>query len=463
MLPRFAEHNLTEWYKRPHNRRKPLMIRGARQVGKSTLVRNFAKKMGLVLHELNLERFIELEPVFKSFNTTLIQKELSVYLKSRFPIPNSLLFLDEIQAVPSAIPALRYLYEDLPDLPIIAAGSLLEFVLSDHTFSMPVGRIEYLHLYPMSFQEFLIGLGDTFLTDWIKNYHVGDPCPFAAHQALVRHQREYLFVGGMPEAVAVFLEQKNILDLMRVQEIILTTYQDDFSKYGKKIDPLQLKLVFQRIPALIGQKIKYVHLSREEKARAIKKTIDLLIQARVVNPVFHSSCSGIPLFACADLDIYKLFFLDIGLANRLLKTNWSQMNAEDVVHLINAGPLAEQFIGQHLLMQESALQYPRLTYWLREGKLNNAEVDYVVAYGNNLIVPIEVKAGKSGTLKSLHQFVLAHQSSFAVRFDLSLPQFSLVENKLKQYHLLSLPLYMVEELPRLIEESKPTYPLQISG
>lgn len=445
------------------------MIRGARQVGKSTLVRNFASKMGILLQEINLERFLELEPIFKSLNTTQIQKELSAHLKSSLPSPHSLLFLDEIQATPSAIPALRYLHEDFPDLPIIAAGSLLEFVLSEHTFSMPVGRIEYLHLYPMSFQEFLLGQGDTFLIERIRNYHVGDFFAQTLHQELVRRQREYLFVGGMPEAVAIFLEQKNILALTRIQETILETYQDDFSKYGKKIDPLQLKLVFQRIPALMGQKIKYVHISREEKAKEVKKSITLLMQARVITPVFNSSCSGVPLFACADLETYKLFFLDVGLANRVLKTDWTEVNAMEPRRLINEGSLAEQFVGQHLLVQGHSVQSPRLTYWLREGRANNAEVDYVMAYGGGSIIPIEVKAGKSGALKSLHQFMLEHKSPLAVRFDLGLPQRSIVESKVNtscgvesvSYPLLSLPLYMVEELPRLLYDEmdkKPSIP-----
>ncbi|MBU2622130.1 MAG: ATP-binding protein [Proteobacteria bacterium] len=453
MLQRTAEKYLINWYRKNH--RKPLVLRGTRQVGKSTLVRHFAEKNGLVLNEVNLEQNLYLNNLFKTLDIDSIIRELDALLGRNIQDPGAILFLDEIQATPHAIQALRYFYEEKPDLPVISAGSLLEFALAGHHFSMPVGRIEYYHLGPMTFTEFLTAV-EPGLNRYLSEFRINKTMPVTAHQKLVKRQREFLFVGGMPEAVNAFAEENSLMEVTAVHRSIAGTYQDDFSKYAKQKDLALMQKVFRRIPRIIGQKVKYSNISREDKSRNVKSVIDLLVKARVCHQVFHSHCSGVPLIADINENVYKTLFMDVGLAAYLTGLDWIALQALDGDALVNEGKLAEQFVGQHLL---NPLEPPQLTYWLRELKTANAETDYVTANGNQ-VIPIEVKAGKSGTLKSLQQFALSKNAALCVRFDLNLPDIRQITHSARidggstpvSYTLLSLPLYMVEELPRILNE-----------
>ena len=453
-MKRLAEKNLEDWIRRP--RRKPLIIRGARQVGKSTLVRNFAKSQRRELIEVNLERNINLDSIFKTNNVQQILAEIEALTGVVVRDETTLLFLDEIQSTPSALPCLRYFYEDRPNLPVIAAGSLLEFVLEKHDFSMPVGRIEYLHLGPMTFKEFLISLHEENLLAYFKEGQGDFNIPEMAHQKLLRRQREFLFVGGMPESVLAFSGSKSLLEARAVHRSVIQTYQDDFAKYSRKTPLPRLHHVFSSLPRRIGEKVKYSQISQEDRNSDIKSAIDLLIKARLFLPAFHSDCSGLPLRAGMDEKVYKLYFLDVGLLNYLNGLDWKTIESLDERTLINEGKLAEQFTAQHLAYAEGGLEPPSLFYWLREGKTANAEVDFVVSLKDQ-VVPIEIKAGKSGSLKSLQQFALSKNTRFACRFDLNLPSRQTVEHHLRQregtkkvvFSLLSLPIYLVEEISKV--------------
>lgn len=457
MLSRSAEKYLYTWYHK--NRRKPLILRGARQVGKSTLVRGFAKNNSLLLNEINLEQHLYLDKIFKSLDLDIILRELDALVGRNINAPDSILFLDEIQATPHAIAALRYFYENRPDIPVISAGSLLEFALADTAFSMPVGRIEYYHLGPMTFSEFLNAVEpglSSYLSDFHIGFHIDQPIPETAHRKLIKRQREYLVVGGMPEAVNAFAEENSLAEVTTVHRSIAETYQDDFSKYARQKDLALMQIVFRQIPRIIGQKVKYSNISRENKSREVKAVIDLLVKARICHQVFHSHCSGVPLMADINENAYKLIFMDVGMAAWLTGTDWIAMQALDGQSLVNEGKLAEQFIGQHLL---NPFESPRLAYWLREAKSANAEVDYVTTRGNE-VIPVEVKAGKSGTLKSLQQIAANKKISFCVRFDLNPPTIQDVTYTTGvsggsvevAYTLLSLPLYLVGELPKILDE-----------
>ena len=217
MIFRKAELHLKEWYR--SSRRKPLVLRGARQVGKSTLVRQFAANNGLALAEINLERHLYLNAVFKALDIDRIIYELEAVAKQKINTDDTVLFLDEIQSTPHAIQALRYFYEDRPHLPVIGAGSLLEFALADHNFSMPVGRIAYYHLGPLTFKEFLSSVSPN-LEDYLTGFRLNQDIPLAAHKQLLNHQREYLFVGGMPEAVQLFVDEGSLTEVTAVQRSI---------------------------------------------------------------------------------------------------------------------------------------------------------------------------------------------------------------------------------------------------
>jgi len=454
-LRRFCEQKLTNWLSSPY--RKPLVIRGARQVGKSTLVRQFAESQGLVLHEVNLERHPTLTNLFKTHNIKAILQELE-YICGRGPLdaPLSLLFLDEIQAVPIALATLRYFHEDCPQLPVIAAGSLLEFALANHSFSMPVGRIEYLFIGPVSFEEFLNASGEDRLLKLLREYEPGNPFPQAAHTRLLERQREYLLAGGMPEAVQRYLDTGNLDEAFQVQASVVETFRDDFGKYARDTDLLRIHKVFDFVPLAAGDKFKYTNVDPETPARQVRNAVDLLAKAGVIHLVFHTDASGIPLRATRNDRVFKTYFLDCGLLNRMCGVNRIAAAEMTERRFINEGRMAEQFIAQHLLYLGRADERPGLNYWLREAKAGNAEIDFVIQMGTR-IVPIEVKAGKSGTLRSLQQFIAHKSAPLGVRFDLNPPSFQHVSHPARietgnvetEYDLLSLPLYLVEQLPRL--------------
>ncbi|MDD3045304.1 MAG: AAA family ATPase [Candidatus Delongbacteria bacterium] len=413
---RSNEKSLKDWLN--SYGRKPVIIRGARQVGKSTLVRMFAKNEGLDLVEINLEKYLFMNEIFKTFDIPVILRELEGIAGKTFN-EKSLLFLDEIQAVPNALACLRYFYEERKELPVITAGSLLEFTLSEHSYSMPVGRVDYRYLGPMSFNEFIYNLYPE-LKKYISCINEVKNMPDTIHKKLTEKFKEYLFIGGMPEAVLAYKETGSLESVKTVHRSICDTYLDDFAKYGKKSkELLLLQKLFRAIPQNIGDKVKYTNLSKEHKSVEVKSAVEMLIKARICNPVYGSDCSGIPLKATENREVYKLMFLDVGLVNHITGLNINNINSLDADSLINKGRIAEQFVSQHLINSEDMTRPSDLNYWLRENKKGNAELDFVEEIGGK-IVPLEVKSGKSGTLKSLHQFVaLKKDIKYAVRFDLN--------------------------------------------
>ncbi len=446
----FLENWLTK------NNRKPLILRGARQVGKSTLVKIFSEHASRPLAEINLERHSGLTEIFGQKDPTKIVDLLEALPNSKPISADTLLFLDEIQATPEAIPTLRYFYEDMPELAVISAGSLLEFALIDHNFSMPVGRIEYLHIGPMTFTEFLDAIDESKLATIIRSFELGTTVNPVIHNRLLELLRTYYFVGGMPEAIKIFAHSKRLNDVSEVHNSIIETYRDDFPKYVGNRNLSRIQTVFNFAARNVGKKVKYTQFSAKDKSATIKKDIDLLCMARVLSKVIHSHSNGLPLQAELEEKIYKLIFLDVGLMNAISGLGWNAISKMSDTSLVNEGVIAEQFIGQHLqdLLASSANR--ELTYWLREGKSTNAEVDYVFVI-NGKIIPIEIKSGATGSLKSLHQFIAEKNGTIAIRFDTNLPNRHTIETTIKQssgskalkYTLLSLPLYLVEQLPYL--------------
>ena len=445
---------LENWLRKP--RRKPIVLRGARQVGKSTLVRLFAKQQNRPLAEINLERYTDLASAFRHKDPASLVNLLEALPNINTISADSLLFFDEIQAVPEAIPALRYFYEDMSQLPVVAAGSLLEFALSDHQFSMPVGRVEYLHMGPMTFTEFLDALGETKLASIIRTFDIGDDINPVIHKRMLDILRTFFFVGGMPEAVNTYADSKRLKDVSDVHNSIIETYREDFPKYVGSRNLARIQNVFNFAARNVGNKVKYSQFSNQDKSATIKTDIELLCMARVLSKVIHSHCSGLPLQADIEEKIYKLIFLDVGLMNAICGLGWNTISQMADTQLINEGAIAEQFIGQHLQDILSTSLNRELTYWLREVRSSNAEVDYVLAL-NAQIIPIEVKAGATGSLKSLHQFVGEKGVPLALRFDTGLPSKQAVNTRVRQgeklidvnYQLISLPLYLVERLPAL--------------
>lgn len=444
---------LEKWKNSPHH--KPLVLRGARQVGKTSLIRDFASQFFDQLIEINLDH-PDNQPLAQAFETTSPKNLipiLEVHFKTRIIPGKTLLFLDEIQAAPKAFAMLRYFYEDQPDLHVISAGSLLDFILKDHEFSMPVGRIEYMYLSPMSFEEFLSALGEKPLLDFIQSFGLPHTIPPPFHEQLLALIKLYLVLGGMPEVIQRYDESKDLNACFQIQKNILATYEDDFHKYQKRINYDRIKKVFLRLPNLVGQKLKYVHLDPSEQSKPLSQTLDLLCRARVCYRIYHSSCQGIPLKVGVNEKVFKILFLDVGLMSQSCGLSFLDVQQAKDLSLLNQGRVTEQFIGQHLLYAHPPYQEPELFYWSREKRNASSEVDYVFSVDQR-IIPVEVKSGKTGRLRSLHTFVAEHDVPCAVRFNSDLPSFYTTKTALPQTNanlrLLSLPFYLVEQVKRLV-------------
>ena len=433
-----------------------MVLRGARQVGKTWLVREFARENFSQLVEINFDQTPDQAKLFVKGDVDRCLQLLEIEYETEI-IPNeTLLFLDEIQAVPEILPYLRYFYEDRPDIFVIAAGSLLEFLLSEHDFSMPVGRIEYLHLGPLTIEEFLLAMDQQRLVSFLSNFHPSDSIPESLHQKCLDFLKLHWIIGGMPAAVSAYRDTKSFRQPGKEHGIILQTYEDDFSKYGKRIYPQRLRKVFQRIPTMVGKKLKYVNLDQEERSKDLADTLDLLEMAKVIYKVHHSAGNGVPLGAEMKEKDFKPLFLDTGLMARSLGLTLSTLQAEQELTLVNQGAVAEQFIGQHLLYSSISHEKPKLYYWNREKRSASAEVDYLISLSDR-VIPVEVKAGASGSLKSLQVFLAEKNVSVALRFNSMAPSLTelAVKNKGKPahpYQFLSLPHYLVCQSKRLIAE-----------
>ena len=430
------------------------MLRGARQVGKTYLVRELAK--GFVHYlELNFEEDESLGALFKSKNPQVICE----LLESRFDIPlvdgESLLFLDELQATePYVLESLRYFYEKRPGLHVVAAGSLLEFLLDaderkkkKENFSMPVGRIEYMFVAPMDFEEFLQAAGKKGLFRWLQEFQLGDDVPDAFHQELSTWLRRYLAVGGMPAVVDAYVND-GVMAAEREQQLLLSTYHDDFPKYSDRVPAARIQKVFKAVPVLLSKKFVYARVDSDEKARDLSAAVRLLCLARVMARVVHTSANGTPIGDGRDDKVFKPLFLDTGLCCRALGLKLSDFLDDDDALLANHGPVCEQFVGQHLLYAGAEYEEPATFCWVRETAKSQAEVDYVAQIGT-AVVPIEVKGGTTGSMKGLHLYLNEKHADFALRFNAAKPSY-LADAHAKDvlgrdcnFRFLSLPLYMV--------------------
>lgn len=444
---------LTEWKDRKN--RKPLILRGARQVGKTYSINEFAESYFNNYIKINFEEQIELKSLFKKLDIKSIIDELSILHNTDIIPGQTLLFFDEVQTCPEAILSLRYFYEHYPNLHIVAAGSLLDHALNEMNYSMPVGRVEFCYMYPMNFKEFLIALSQNKLVNYIEKYTIDQTFSEIIHDKLLKLFRLYLFIGGMPEAVQTYIKNEKLTEVERIHNNILTTLQYDFAKYGTKKQQEYLLTVLRYSAYNIGKKVKYSNIDRETRSVNLKTAFIRLELSRIIHLIRHTNAAKIPLTERLKENIYKPLFLDVGLANHL--SGIKLINLE-ILLTENEGAIAEQFIGQELLTLYNDYIDPKLYYWIREEKNANAEIDYIYQY-NNSIFPIEVKAGKSGSLKSLHTYLFDKNLKIGIRFNLDVPSTGAFTTKTRtgkkqgelKYTLISLPLYMCSHLPKLLQ------------
>lgn len=430
--------------------RKPLIIRGARQVGKTWLVRHFANISGKQLIEVNFEKQPAYLSLFQSNDPAQILFNLSAAYNQALDPDRTLLFLDEIQAAPQILAKLRWFAEDMPQLPLVAAGSLLEFVLSNHTFSMPVGRISYMHLEPLSFEEFLSANNQKMLVEYLSTYDLSQVMPDTIHIQLLSFFKEYILVGGMPAVTAAWVARHNLSEVNQMQHDLLATYRDDFAKYKGRIAVERLDEVMMAVPKMLGQKFIFSRVNTSIQANTVKQVLDLLSKARICHRAWSSAANGVPLAAEIKEKYFKAIFIDTGLCSAALGFNFNQINANNIM-MINQGGIAEQIVGQILRTIYPPYIEPALYCWHREEVGSSAEIDYLIQH-NHTIIPIEVKAGSTGGLKSLHLFMGLKKLKLAVRINSDLPTKTSVsvQNKQVNYTLLSIPFYLTGQLPRLL-------------
>ena len=431
-------------------------MRGARQVGKSTLVRQVMAELDIDLCEVNCELHPHLDATFSKLNPQRIIDEIESLPNVKLIGPKTVLFLDEVQATPHALAALRYFYEQRPELKVICAGSLLDFTLEDHTFSMPVGRVEFQQIVPMDFEDFLWACGEEKLSEILNSFTPQNPMSSDQHARFLDLQQKYFFIGGMPEAVREYAETRKLSSARDVHESILETYKLDFSKYGLRQDLPRLSQLLDHCAQQITRPVKLTKLLPDEQSRTIRRLLNLLVHARLLSLVIHTDANDAPLGAEQRSDIFKIILLDIGLLNALIGATWNQFKNPDTAMSVRDGAIAEQFIGQELIatMRRGRQMH---NFWLRNGKATNAEVDYIVALEDQ-IIPIEVKAGKKGSLRSLKTYCDHKNPSIAFRFDTQIPSIqqlsltaesSTVKSNNATCALISLPLYASGQLARI--------------
>ncbi len=442
----FERHILMELKKwRVKDARKPLIIRGARQVGKTTVVRQFSGEFKDFIY-LNLELPADRKPFdeFSNFETFL-QVLFFLKNKSLADRANTLIFVDEIQEVPEALQQLRYFYEDAPDIPVIAAGSMLES-LFDPQISFPVGRVEYLVIQPASFSEFLGAIAETAALEQVLTV----PMAAFAHDTLLKLFRTYCLIGGMPEIVAHYSGHKDLAALTPIYESLLVSYLEDVEKYahgGSQVD--YIRHAIRSSFAEAGKRIKFQNFGNSSyKSREMGEALRALEKALLIHLVYPQTSPVLPLLP----DVSKsprLHVLDTGMLNYFVGLQREILGITDLNNVYQ-GMVIEHIVGQELLARQySALR--GLAFWVREKNSSVAEVDYLFSYEGKLI-PIEVKSGATGTLRSLAIFMDMAPHNMAVRLyagEILLSTITTPEGK--TVNLLNLPYYLVAQIEKYLQ------------
>jgi len=433
-MKRIIDYFLLEWKNESYNR-KPLLLRGARQVGKTHAARQLGKTFRNCV-EINLESSEILRTIFtQDHDPKRIVFQLSEYLQVDITPGSTLLFIDEIQIVPNAITTLRYFYELMPDLHVIAAGSLLDFAIEK--VGIPVGRVSSLYMYPMSFLEFLVALGYSQWAQAILQNSEREPLFDALHNKILNIVGTYLAIGGMPAAINAWIQTQQSRQVKRVHSDLLTSYQQDFNKYASKHQIKYLDALFNHALSQLSRKFMYSRVEGYQK-RELEPALELLQKAGLVHPITKTSGQGIPLGAEAELNDFKIIFLDVGLSQASLNLDITQWFIEPLKAFVNKGEIMEAFIGQEMLAYEDPIAKKNLYYWRRSERNSQAEIDYLIQIQEN-VIPIEVKSGEGSTLRSMHLFLETHKNSpYGLRF--STQNYSTYE-KIKSY-----PLYSVAKV-----------------
>ncbi len=403
-FPRFIHNQLSAWHSYPD--RKPLLLRGARQVGKSHAVRAWCQQANLKLLEMNFEEVPRLATVFDhDLDVLRIARELASYFGETITSPSTVLFLDEIQVAPKAITALRYFYEKSPETTVVAAGSLVEFALEG--LGLPVGRVHSSFVYPLTFVEFLRAIGKNGLALAIEEFDVQTPMPLPQliHSELLLQLKTFFRVGGMPKAVVSFSESNDLARVSAEHALLLRGYRDDFRKYARQVDWALLETIFEKMGQLAGgAPVRYSKIVHDLSSTQVRRALAAISMSLVAHKILPVSTPKLPLAAHSIDKRFKLMFLDIGLLHHILGFDWRNVDPNSDLTEIADGRLAEQFVAQELIASRSSLDQYKLHYWNRMRAGSEAEVDFVIEQCG-APVPIEVKSGARGRLRSLDEYI----------------------------------------------------------
>ena len=417
--------------------RKPLVLQGARQVGKTYLVKQFAQQEYDQFIHLNFEKNPELKDVFnKNLAPETIINELGFLFGKKIKQESTLIFFDEIQASEQALKSLKYFYEDAPEYHIIAAGSLLGVAVNKER-SFPVGKVTFLEMYPLSFSEYLIAFGDKMLQERIANMKTADELPEIIHNKLLNHFKLYLFLGGMPEVLQNYLNNNNITSARRIQNDIIKAFENDFSKYTTRPQTIKNMEVWNSIPTQLAKenkKFKYSDVKNKARASNYELAIDWLKRAGLVNISYNITTAKLPLAGYTKESKFKLFLLDTGLLGAMLKLGSDIIIKPQQLFKEYNGAFIENFVAMEL----SKVNDRKLFYWTSRGE---AEVDFIIQQ-NNEIYPLEVKSGTSKNLKSLRSYEQKYQPKYIIRTS--------PRNYFQQDEFINIPLYAVSSVYNFI-------------
>ncbi len=423
--------------------RKPLLLRGARQVGKTYTLRAFGEQNFDHTIYLNLENPSDANLFRHSTSFQELWEILPLYAKQKLVPGKTLLIIDEIQAAPSALNMLRFFYESQPDLHVACAGSLFEAMIAREGLQIPVGRVQYLYMFPMTFSEFLRA-GNRELADYLASCTDFSGVSSSLHQECMRYFKYYLLIGGMPEVVKEYWDGTSISDLAPIYESLMTGFMDDIHKYASSAEAKYLRLVLQHAPRFAGTRIKYENFANSGyRSRDMKRAFDLLVATNLVTCVSGCPSRGLPLTPNLKKSP-KLLFLDVGLVNYASEMRHEILQAEAVESLYK-GRITEQAVGQQLLAL-NAQRRQDVHYWYRDKPGSVAEVDFILTHQGR-IYPIEVKAGKTGVLRSVHTYMNEAETECAFRIHSGrYDQNEIATRNGKRFTLTSCPFYLMERL-----------------
>ncbi len=433
-MKRLIYQKLLDW--KNHKNRKPLLLQGARQVGKTYILKEFGKMEYNNLAYFNFEQTQELASLFQStLDTEILIESLSAFIGKKIEPETTLLFFDEIQACPRAITSLKYFCEQAPNYHLVGAGSLLGISVGKIS-SFPVGKVNFMNLFSMSFFEYLKAINEKILLKQLQEKKNFTSIPEIIHEKILRHYKFYLFLGGMPEVIQNYIKNKDIKAVRLIQKEILRSYENDFSKYSSSHEAIRISEIWRSVPLILAKenkKFKYSDVRKGGRASWFESAIEWLQKAGLIHISYNLKTPKYPLMGYADQSKFKVYLHDTGLLGALLNVSSNIIVTSDKLFTEYFGAFVENFVASELIKNGIENLYYWTTKW-------EAEVDFVISKNEN-ILPLEVKSGMSRKTKSLRVYAQKYHPDKIYRTS---PRNFTIDDD-----LINLPLYAISRFPEL--------------